>query len=164
VNRSAHVNFREAAGRHGAPHALAQRVVLLLLVAGSCGISGAAEAGDLSCHLKFSMKGWSAIYKTMTGTGTVTCSDGAAMKVTLESKGLGLTAGKSSIDVGNGVITGLKQVSDVLGTYVSADASAGAVKSAAAAVLTKGEVSLALSGTGRGWDVGVALSDFTIKR
>jgi hypothetical protein len=37
------------------------------------------------------------------------------------------------------------------------------VKSSEAQVLTKGEVSLALSGTGRGWDIGVAISDFAIK-
>ena len=30
--------------------------------------------------------------------------------------------------------------------------------------MTKGEVSLALSGTGRGWDLGVAFGRFTIKR
>ena len=30
--------------------------------------------------------------------------------------------------------------------------------------MTKGEVSLALSGTGRGWDLGVALGKFKITR
>lgn len=127
-------------------------------------VATSATAADLSCHLQFEMKGWSAIYKTAAGTGTVQCSDGSSLKVSLESKGIGLTAGKSSIDSGKGVITGARRVDDVLGTYVAADASAGAVKSAAAAVLTKGEVSLALSGTGRGWDAGVAFSEFTIKR
>ena len=128
-------------------------------------ISGAsAVGGDFSCRLRFEMKGWSAIYKTATGTGTVTCSDGSSMKVSLESKGFGLTAGKSSIDAGKGAITGVRTIDEVLGSYAAADASAGAGKSVAAAVLTKGEVSLALSGTGRGWDAGIALSDFTIKR
>ena len=126
------------------------------------GVSAAEK--DLSCRLRFEMKGWSAIYKTATGTGTVSCSNGATMKVTLASKGLGLTAGKSSIDAGKGVIAGVRTIDDVLGSYVAADASAGAVKSVSAAVLTKGEVSLALSGKGRGWDVGIALSDFTITR
>jgi len=127
-------------------------------------LGASAAASDLSCRLKFTMTGWSAIYKTATGSGTVTCTNGTTMKVTLESKGFGLTAGKSTIDDGKGVITGVKEIGDVLGSYAAADASAGAVKAGAATVLTKGEVSLALSGTGRGWDLGVSLSDFTIKR
>ncbi len=139
---------------------------IVLLAGGVLGLVSAASAvaSDFSCRLRFEMKGWSAIYKTATGTGTVTCSDGSTMKVSLESKGFGLTAGKSSIDEGRGAITGARTIDDVPGSYVAADASAGAGKSVAAAVLTKGEVSLALSGKGRGWDAGVALSDFTIKR
>ena len=109
---------------------------------------GEAFGGDLSCRLDFTMKGWSAIYKTATGSGTVTCTNGASMKVTLESKGFGLTAGKSTIDVGKGAITGLKDINDVLGSYAAADASAGAMKSSAAAVLTKGEVYSRSAGPG----------------
>ena len=123
-----------------------------------------AIGAELSCRLHFEMKGWSAIYKSATGTGTVACNNGATMHVHLQSKGLGLTAGKSSIDEGKGAISGAREINDVLGSYVAADASAGAVKSGAAVVLTKGEVSIALSGTGRGWDVGVSISDFTISR
>ena len=37
-------------------------------------------------------------------------------------------------------------------------------RSAKAQVVTKGEVSLALSGTGKGWDVGVAFGSLVIKR
>lgn len=139
---------------------------LLLIAAGAALLASSPSfAGDaLSCRLSFEMKGWSAIYKTATGTGTVTCNNGATMAVNLESRGIGLTAGKSSIDAGKGVISGVKNIDEILGSYAAADASAGAIKSAGATVLTKGEVSLALSGTGRGWDVGVAISDFTIKR
>ena len=46
----------------------------------------------------------------------------------------------------------------------SADAHAGAVKSAHGQVVIKEEVTLALSGTGRGWDLGVALGNFVISR
>jgi hypothetical protein len=134
---------------------------IVLLAAGS---ATTASAGDLSCHLRFEMKGWSAIYKTATGTGTVTCTNGASLKVTLESKGFGLTAGKSSIDDGKGTFTGVRSIEDVLGSYAAADAAAGAIKAGSAAALTKGEVSLAVTGTGRGWEAGVSLSDFTIKR
>ena len=40
----------------------------------------------------------------------------------------------------------------------------GAVKSAEASALTKGEVSLALSGTGSGWSLGVSGAKFTISK
>lgn len=141
-----------------------RKILLVVGITVALAAGTSAAAADLSCHLAFEMKGWSAIYKTATGTGTVTCSNGATMKVKLESKGFGLTAGKSTIDVGKGVITGARDINDILGSYAAADASAGAVKSGAAVAMTKGEVSLALSGTGRGWDAGVSLADFTIKR
>jgi len=159
------IHRRHSTGtRRSAAQRFAARTFMLGVLAAGAGYGGNAAASDLSCHLKFTMTGWSAIYKTATGSGTVTCTNGTTMKVTLESKGLGLTAGKSTIDDGKGVITGAKQISDVLGSYAAADASAAAVKAGAATVLTKGEVSLALSGTGRGWELGVSLSDFTIKR
>jgi hypothetical protein len=137
-----------------------------LLTAGLLAFSisaSTANAADLSCKLNFEMHGWSAIYKTATGTGTVACSNGSSVKVSLESKGLGLTAGKSSIDAGKGSFAGVKNIQDVFGQYAAADASAGAVKASEAQVLTKGEVSVALSGTGRGWDIGISISDFAIK-
>lgn len=123
-----------------------------------------ANAAGLSCRLDFTMKGWSAIYKKATGSGTVTCDNGATMQVALESKGFGLTAGKSTIDEGQGSITGLKTIDDVLGSYASAEADASAIRANAVNVLTKGEVSLALSGTGRGWELGVSFSDFRISK
>ena len=155
------------AGRelHSQPRA-SRKARVTFMAAGWIGLSltGSALADNLSCRLDFTMKGWSAIYKTATGSGTVTCNNGASMKVVLESKGFGLTAGKSTIDEGRGAITGIKVINDVLGHYAAADASAGAIKAGAVTVLTKGEVSLALNGTGRGWELGVSFSDFTIKR
>jgi hypothetical protein len=53
-------------------------------------------------------------------------------------------------------------MSELLGSYAAGEAHAGAVKSAQAQVMTKGEVSLALSGTGRGWDLGIAFGKLTI--
>ncbi len=123
--------------------------------------SMAAEA-NVSCSLKFSMSGWSAFYKTYSGTGTVTCSNGESRKVALKSEGGGLTVGKSSIEDGVGQFSAVKSIDEIMGSYASAEAHAGAVKSAKGEVLTKGEVSLALSGKGRGWDLGIAFSKFTI--
>jgi len=127
-------------------------------------VLGTARAGVLDCKLKFTMSGWSIFYKRADGTGTITCSNGQSMAVKLRARGGGLSAGKSSIRDGHGDFAGVNKIDDVLGTYVSAEAHAGAVKSSEAGVVTKGEVSLALSGKGEGWDLGVAFGKFTIKR
>jgi hypothetical protein len=123
--------------------------------------SMAAEA-TVSCSMKFNMSGWSVFYKTYSGTGTVTCSNGESRGVTLKSEGGGLTVGKSSIEDGVGKFSAVKGIDEIMGSYAAAEAHAGAVKSAKGEVLTKGEVSLALSGKGRGWDLGIAFSKFTI--
>ena len=121
-------------------------------------------AGPIDCELRFSMSGWSAFYKHSTGTGTVTCDNGQSMKVAIEAKGGGLTFGKSRIDDGLGKFTEVYAIEDIIGGYATAEAHAGAAKSASARVVTKGPISLALSGKGRGWDVGVALGSFIISR
>jgi hypothetical protein len=133
-----------------------------ILLLGCCGASAYADTPSLSCKMRFNLKGWSAIYKSYSGRGTVSCSDGSTMKVKLRSVGGGLTAGKSSIDDGHGDFSGVKTIADVTGDYVSGGGGAGAVDSAGGQVLTKGEISVAISGTGRGWDVGVDLGKFTI--
>lgn len=123
-----------------------------------------AQAAPVDCKLRFSMSGWSAFYKTASGQGTITCTNGQSMRVKLRAKGGGLTVGKSTIENGVGEFSGVYGIHELLGTYVTAEAHAGAVKSAKGQVMTKGEVSLALSGTGRGWDLGVAFGKFIIKR
>ncbi|NNC24812.1 hypothetical protein HKX41_11775, partial [Salinisphaera sp. USBA-960] len=65
---------------------------------------------------------------------------------------------------GTGEFAGVHRISDVLGSYASAEAHAGAARSSKAQVMTKGEVSLALAGTGQGWDLGVAFGKFTLSR
>jgi hypothetical protein len=122
-----------------------------------------AEA-QVKCEMTFSMKGWSAFYKTANGTGTVKCSNGQSSEVKLRARGGGLTVGKSSIEDGHGEFSAVQNIDEIFGSYASAEAHAGAVKSAKAQVMTKGEVSLALSGKGRGWDLGVAFGKLTISR
>lgn len=118
----------------------------------------------IDCEMSFSMSGWSAFYKTSSGSGTIRCDNGQSMQVRISSKGGGLSFGKSRIADGRGEFSGVQRIDDVLGTYVTAEAHAGAVKSAKAQVMTKGEVSLALSGKGEGFDVGVAFGKFTISK
>lgn len=123
-----------------------------------------AEEADLGCKLRFSLTGWSLIYKHAEGHGVVTCADGKSMRVKIESKGGGLTAGKSHIDNGTGKFTDVHKMEDILGTYVKGDASAGAIKAGTAQVLTKGTVSLALAGAGEGIELGVSVGAFTISK
>ncbi|HET6603310.1 MAG TPA: hypothetical protein VFG21_03720 [Xanthomonadaceae bacterium] len=124
--------------------------------------SGQARA-EADCEMRFSTSGWSAFYKTASGSGTIRCSNGQSANVRITAKGGGITFGKSTIDNGVGEFSGVHDIAELYGTYVSAEAHAGAVKSAKAKVMTKGEVSLALSGTGRGWDLGVAFGKFIIQ-
>ena len=140
------------------------RFLSLVALVGSISVGGTARAGVLDCKLKFTMSGWSVFYKRADGTGTISCSNGQSMTVKLRARGGGLSAGKSTIRDGHGDFAGVNKIDDVLGNYVSAEAHAGAVKSSQAEVLTKGEVSLALSGKGEGWDLGVAFGKFSIKK
>ncbi|HET6432945.1 hypothetical protein [Dyella sp.] len=133
------------------------------LLLGSMALPMAVQARDLSCKMTFQLKGWSIFYKTATGSGTVTCSNGQSMHVRLRAKGGGLTFGKTEVDHGIGRFTGVDSIADIKGHYANAEAHAGAEKSADAQVVTKGSVSLALSGKGRGWNLGVAFGAFIIE-
>ena len=116
------------------------------------------------CEMQFTLKGWSALYKTAKGNGTITCDNGQKASVRIEAKGGGLTAGKSQVRDGHGKFSSVADISELFGSYGAASASAGAVKSGEAHAMTKGEVSLTLTGTGSGIELGVSLSKFTIKR
>lgn len=142
-----------------------RRAALTALLLAAVALPGVASAhGTITCKLKFSMSGWSVFYKTSSGRGTISCSNGQSMAVKISAKGGGLTVGKSRIDHGTGEFSGVHSIGDALGSYATAEAHAGASKSSKAQVMTKGEVSLALAGTGRGWDLGVAFGKFTISR
>ena len=122
-----------------------------------------AHAGDIECKMNFNLSGWSVFYQTATGSGTVHCSNGQSMSVHLRVKGGGLTFGKSQITDGVGKFSGVSSISEIKGHYADAGVHAGASASAGARVMTKGNVSLALSGTGKGWDLGVAFGAFIIE-
>lgn len=144
---------------------IARTLALAALLAGAPLLyaGNAHAANEISCKMHFQLHGWSAFYKTAKGTGDVTCSNGQHMRVQLRSKGGGLTFGKSSID-GVGKFSGIFKMDEILGTYAVGEAHAGAVNSARGTVMTKGNVSLALSGTGKGWNLGVDFGKFTISR
>jgi hypothetical protein len=139
-------------------------VVSALLALALCVPAAPAAASDYDCRMRFSLRGWSAFYKTASGEGTITCNNGQTMRVRLAARGGGITFGRSSIEDGVGEFSGVRDIAEVLGNYASAEAHAGAGRSAKGQVMTKGPVSLALSGTGRGWDLGIAFGRFTIER
>jgi hypothetical protein len=124
----------------------------------------AAERAKTSCKMHFRLEGWSILYQTAKGTGTIRCDNGQSAQVELNVKGGGLTAGKSKIEKGIGKFSEVSNISELFGPYVKAEAHAGVVKSSTAQVLTKGTVSLALSGVGEGVDLGIAFGRLTIKR
>jgi len=124
----------------------------------------ARSAGQTKCKMTFSMKGWSAFYKTSKGEGTIKCDNGETAAVTIKLTGGGITFGKTDITDATGTFSDVSKLEEVLGSYGAAEAEAGAVKSSTAQALTKGEVSLAIAGTGEGWSLGVSGAKFTIKR
>ena len=138
--------------------------VPIVALALTCGLTPAAYAGMTKCTLEFNLRGWSVFYKTAHGTGTVRCHNGRSARVRIKTKGGGLTVGESDVVNGKGSFSDVASIDEVFGTYAAAEADAGAVKSADSQVLTKGRVSLALSGTGRGWDLGVSFGEFVITK
>jgi hypothetical protein len=143
----------------------------VLLPAGAPGAPLAAESDEkahegtlVACKMTFDLKSWSVFYKSSKGTGTIACDNGQTAKVTITAKGGGITFGKSDVIGGTGKFSGARGIGELFGSYVQSEAHAGAGKSAAAQALTKGEVSLALAGTGRGVDLGFAFGKFTIER
>lgn len=122
----------------------------------------ALAGGKVDCNLRFDMAGWSALYKTASGEGKITCDNGQSMAVTVSAKGGGLSVGKQKIEGGTGDFSGVNDISELLGSYAAAEAHLGAAKSGSAQVMTKGDVQLSLAGAGKGWDVGITFGKFTI--
>jgi hypothetical protein len=123
-----------------------------------------AEAKKIDCELRYSLSGWSAIYKTAKGQGRITCDNGQTMRVAITVKGGGITFGKTKIDDGRGKFSEVSNVNDLLGGYAEAGVEAGAVKATEANVLTNGKSTLALAGKGEGWNLGISGAKFTIRR
>jgi len=116
----------------------------------------------VECTMAFDLKSWSAFYKSSKGDGTITCDNGQTANVKITAKGGGITFGKSDVVNGTGNFTGARGIKELFGSYAQSEVHAGAGKSAAAQALTKGKISLALSGTGKGVDLGFAFGKFTI--
>ncbi len=138
--------------------------IKLLIISAPFLYSVSAVADISNCKIRYSLKGWSFIYKEYRGNGSITCPNGQRARVNIITRGGGLTIGKSEISNGKGTFSTVKNINEILGTYVAVNAHAGATKSVEAQVVTKGEVSLALFGKGRGVDLGLSIGSFTIRR
>jgi len=142
----------------------ALRIALLLIPLAATAAPAVHAAETMKCTMKFTLSGWSAIYQTADGRGMVTCANGQSMDVHISAKGGGLTVGKYKLDDGVGHFSGVASIDDILGGYATANAHVGAVGSSHAAAMTKGDVSLALTGTGEGWNIGAGFEAFTISK
>jgi hypothetical protein len=125
-------------------------------------IATAASGAETNCTMSFDLSGWSAFYKTASGGGMVTCDNGQTSAVAIKATGGGLTIGKSKINDGHGKFSPVADIRDVYGDYGMAEAHAGAGRSSSAQVMTKGTVSLELTGKGQGVDLGFSFGKFTI--
>ncbi|TPQ28494.1 hypothetical protein ACH518_18330 [Methylomonas sp. HW2-6] len=136
-------------------------LTLALTAAGAFSSAPALAEAFTSCTMTYKMSGWSLVYKQYDGIGNISCSNGQRAQVALASKSIGFTIGKSEIE-GTGVFSDVKNLNEIYGNFVALEGHAGATKSVDGQVLTRGEISLALSGKGRGIDIGVTLGALTI--
>ncbi|QPK64262.1 hypothetical protein IVG45_04640 [Methylomonas sp. LL1] len=125
------------------------------------GAMPAAAQSMASCTMTYKLSGWSFVYKQYDGIGHISCNNGQRAQVGLSSKSIGFTIGKSEIE-GTGVFSEVRNLNEIYGHYAAFEGHAGVTKSVDAQVLTSGEISLALSGNGRGVDIGVTIGALTI--
>ncbi len=136
----------------------------LLAAALLVALAAPLAAATTMCTMEFSLSGWSFFYKTASGTGTVRCDNGQSAAVRISSEGGGISFGVSKVSDGRGRFSPVGSINEIFGSYATAEAHAGMGPSVAARAMTKGTVSLELTGSGQGIDLGVALSGFTIRR
>ncbi len=141
--------------------ALIAAIVLLLLPA-AVSAEDKYDPEFTQCEMVFNIKGWSLFVKRARGEGTISCDNGESAEVTIKSLGGGLTIGKSEMIGATGKFTAVRAIGEIFGTFVEAEAHAGATQSGSASVLTKGDISLAVSGTGHGVNLGASIGGFTI--
>ena len=137
---------------------------VLLMSLAACLVAPIAYAESTKCLLTFDLHEWAALYESATGTGKITCDNGQSASVTIRSKGGGLSVGKFTIKDGRGSFTDVSSIDEVFGKYLATERDAAAAKAADAWVMTKDKVSLALAGTGKGWELGFSVDAFTIEK
>ena len=137
----------------------------IVTVAGALLVGAPAGADEpLKCELTYNLKGWSAFYRTSTGDGTITCSDGQTVPVRITTHGGGITFGVHEVRDGHGKFSDVWDIRDLYGGYAEAGGHAGAGPSVGGRAMTNGGVGLALSeGKGQGINLGFAFGAFIIE-
>jgi len=140
-------------------------LVLILAHVAAVPAARAEEGGQglTLCTMTFDLKGWSALYSTGKGQGVITCDNGQTAKVKLKLTGGGITAGKTAVRNATGRFTEVRDISELYGGWAAAGATAAAGKAASASVVTKGDISLTLVGTGTGVQLGFGGAKLTIR-
>ncbi|MCF7970588.1 MAG: hypothetical protein K9L22_05420 [Methylococcaceae bacterium] len=141
-----------------------KKPVLGLLASSLFLMSFSFTAKAEECDLKYTMKGWSAFYKTYKGSGVVTCPSGKKANVDLSLKGGGLTFGASEITEGKGKIRGVKSIDDIYGGGFELDGHAGFIKSIEGRWVPRGSRTVTLSGKGTGYNLGWSMGSFKISK
>lgn len=144
-------------------------MVALLALVSSVGVGNAVAKkhhdvpkGGTQCHMQFTLSSWSVLYKSGKGAGTITCENGESAAVQIRTQGGGVTFGKSQILNGHGTFTRVDDIHDLFGAYAESAAHAGASHAAEAHAIWNGDIGLAISGTGTGWDFGFNFGAFKI--
>ncbi|MCC7135327.1 MAG: hypothetical protein WAT53_07975 [Nitrosomonas sp.] len=145
------------------PSTVFKKLTILTGFLSVAAITAPAQASSpyISCSMNYKLSGWSFVVKHYDGTGNVTCSNGQRAQVKLTSRSIGFTIGQSDIE-GVGYFSELKDISEIYGVFIALEGHIGAVKSGHGQVMTRGMVSLAISGAGRGFDIGVTLGGLDI--
>lgn len=126
--------------------------------------SGSVRAAETQCKMHFTMKSWSFFYKSGKGNGTIVCDNGQKARVYLRAQGGGITFGKNKTLTGHGTFSRTADIKDLFGSYAVAEAHGGAGDSGTARALTKGDVSLTLTGSGKGINAGFDFGSFKISK
>lgn len=124
----------------------------------------ASTAADLKCRMHFSLDSWAVLFKHAKGHGTVTCTNGQSMDVTIDANGGGLTVGKAEIAGGTAKFTGVTTIRDVLGAYIGIDSTTAVDKLGdSGQAFSNGPVGMLLYGKSEGVSLGTAFEGMTIK-
>lgn len=122
-----------------------------------------ASAEMTKCRLTYNLKGWSILYSFSEGTGRISCTNGQAADVAMVAYGGGPAFGRQRLISGKGTFSGVEDISDLYGGYAEAAVYCGAGGAVEARGLMKSNVSLTLSGTGQGINLGIVFGSFSIR-
>ena len=139
------------------------RTLVPVVAALLLGLPQVAQAAFIHCRLQYEAEEWSAFYKSVRGTGTVSCDNGQRAQVKLRFQGGGFSVGMANLE-GHVRFSEVRELSEVLGTYVTMDGHGGFVRGGTGRILTKGSVWASDGAHGPGFNIGFTFGAMTIER